>query len=142
MESITLGEILGWLGLIAGAITSVSVIFKAAKTVRDKRRDQIISQVEAVVEKEFAKIYARMDSSDARLAQLQKSLELNNLETARVDLVQAIEHAPHEHQAILAQAERYFIELGGDAWMSGIFREWAEREKVDISHISAMVAHL
>lgn len=142
MENITVGEILGWLGLVAGAVTSAGVIVKAVKVARDKRRDQIIKEVAAVIEKELAKVQARMDASDAKIDDVRKSLDQNNLETARVDLGQAIEHAPHEHKAILDLAWHYFIELGGNSWMWGKFKKWADDEDVDISHITERMTHL
>lgn len=77
-----------------------------------------------------------------RVSKLQEGLDANNLETARVDLFQALNHTPHEHKAIMELAWQYFVDLGGDSYMSGEFRKWAETEKVDIEAIVARARHL
>lgn len=76
------------------------------------------------------------------VAKMRSELTENNIQTARLDLCQAITHSPKEHQAILKLAWHYFVELGGDAWMSTMFKEWAGKEGVEISHISKHVTHL
>ena len=58
-----------------------------------------------------------------------------DLNDSRIQLLILINHFPHDHQAILAEAENYFIRLQGDSWMAGIVTKWAEQEKVDIEYI-------
>ena len=89
----------------SGAITSIGVFIKVVKAACDKRRDQIIAEISAVVKSEVAPLKERMNATDTKLDTLQASLDQNNLETARVDLNQATEHAPHEHKAILDLAK-------------------------------------
>lgn len=135
MDNITLGDIASWLALIAGIITSAGVIYKFLTRQRQKA-------LEASLQKALAPILERQTALEGKIDAMTASQLQNDLETARVDLMQAIHHAPNEHQAILALGERYFLELQGDAWMSGVFRDWAKSENVDINYIAARAQHL
>lgn len=135
MDGVTIGQIAGWLALIAGIFTSFGVIYKVMSTFASKALDKALERaLQPMIEKQ--------SNLEDEVAKFREELRQNNLETARVDLMQAIEHTPGEHKAILELGWHYFVELEGDAWMSGVFREWATRENVDISYIAARAAHL
>lgn len=135
MDTLTLGEIAKWLALIAGIITSVTAIYKVWHRI-------VSSALTNALDKSLEPIRAQQAELSKELKAVRNELSQNNLQTARVDLTQALEHAPHEHKAILDLAWHYFIELGGDTYETGLFKEWAKQEKVDISHIMDQAAHL
>lgn len=135
MPNITLGDIAGWLTLIAGIITSAGVIYRFLVKQREK-------SLAIALDKALAHVLERQAAMEGKIDAMASNQLQNDLETARVDLMQAIHHAPHEHQAILSLGERYFLELHGDTWMSGVFREWAKIEGVDIGYISNRAQHL
>lgn len=84
----------------------------------------------------------KVDNQNSEIGQVRHELTQNNLQTARVDLFQSIKHTPHEHRAICDLGWHYFVELGGDSWMSGEFAKWAIQEGVDISYIAKHSPHL
>ena len=135
MESLTLWDFFSWIGMIAGAITGCTVIYNFLVKQRQKSLD-------ASLDKALKPILERQAALEGKIDAMATNQLQNDLETARVDLMQAIQHAPSEHQAILALGERYFLELQGDTWMSGVFRKWAEDENVDINYIISRAAHL
>ena len=103
MESMTLGDIFSWIGMIAGAITGCTVIYNFLVKQRQKSLDASLDKAPRPILERQAALEGKIDAMATN--QLQ-----NDLETARVDLMQAIQHAPSEHQAILALGERYFSE--------------------------------
>jgi len=128
-----------WTQVICTAVTVLGTLGVAYITYGMKRDAK---QSNDDVGAEVKRLAAKVDGQSAQLGKMRNELSQNNLQTARVDLYQAITHTPHEHKAILDLAWHYFVELGGDSWMSGEFAKWAEREKVDISHITEQTAHL
>ena len=117
LKSITIEDIAITLAFVAGVIGSIAAIWKVYGSFREKRRER-------------------------ERAEMQAELQQNNVKTSRLDISHAIDTRPHEHQAILMLGEDYFLRQHGDAWMSGKFREWSQREGVDISYIAAQVPHL
>lgn len=138
LSGITLGQIAMALAFVAGVIGSVTAIWK----VYGKYKAKELEQIQQIIRAEIALIEAELAETKRQLQDLQDSLQDNNIQTARIDLNTAIEHTPHEHEAILKLAEHYFLDLGGDAWMSGKFRKWANDKGVDISYIMEQVPHL
>lgn len=128
-----------WTQVICSTVTVLGTLGVAYITYGMKRDAK---QSNTDVETEVKRLAAKVDNQSSELGKIRNELAQNNVQTARVDLYQAINHTPHEHKAILDLAWHYFIELSGDSWMSGEFTKWAGREQVDISHISAQVAHL
>lgn len=138
MTDITLGQIATTLAFVAGIIGSATVIAKLYGRYNVKK----LEQIREVIKAELATVKEEIGANKKQIQGLQDSLQQNNIQTARLDLNTAIEHTPHEHESILRLAEHYFLELGGDAWMSGKFRKWAKDESVDISYIVEKVPHL
>lgn len=134
MDQVTLGQILEIGAWILGAAATISGLYALFSRLSNK----ILG---AALEKQLKPILERQEALSKEVRALRNELAQNNLQTARVDLSQAIEHAPHEHKAILDLAWHYFVELGGDTWMTGRFKEWAKQENVDISHILQYVRH-
>lgn len=120
--------------ITAGGTIAVAVISNRG---RSESREHSQAQIE-----EAKKLQELTKELKGQVDHLQQDLYENNLETARVDLFQALNHTPHEHKAIMELAWRYFVDLGGDSYMSGEFKKWAKAEKVDIEAIVARARHL
>lgn len=81
---------------------------------------------------------------------IKQDLAANNLETSRIDLRQALEHSRDDIPAMLELAQRYFVELHGDADLGPKFLYWvkekhvmiwAKQHKTDISEIIYCAKH-
>lgn len=146
LKSITIGDIALTLAFVAGVIGSIAAIGKFCSSWLKKRREHERAEMQAMVATAVADavkpLQEQLAATEAKVDHMQTELTDNNLQTARLDLMTAIEHTPHEHEAILNLATHYFLQLHGDAWMSGVFRRWATEEKVDISYIADQVPHL
>lgn len=60
------------------------------------------------------------------------SAQLDNIsaDTTRIQLLSMIRHDPTNHEAIMRIARHYFVDLGGDWYMTAIFHEWCAQEGV------------
>lgn len=134
LSQINLGDIAVALASVAGAIGSIAVIYKAIAKIAGKALGTLF-------ENHLKPITDNQEILVKDVRALRVELSQNNLQTARLDLTQALKHAPKEHKAILDLAWHYFIELGGNTYETGLFKEWAEKEGVDISHILDQMAH-
>lgn len=123
------------ISFIAGLIGGITVIWKFFKRPLSKALNLMLS-------KALQPVIERLTRIENQQQEMNESLATNNLQTARLDLNQAICHTPHEHKAIMDLAWNYFVVLQGDAWMSGVFQKWAKDEGVDIGYISAQSKHL
>lgn len=146
LKNITINDIATILAFIAGVISSITVIWKVYASRKQKRREadhQVIQKIVAEAVNQAVKpLQEQLAINEAKINALQLELSQNNLKTSRLDLSEAIETTPHEHQAIMALATDYFLKQHGDTWMSGKFRKWAQDEGVDISYITDQVPHL
>lgn len=59
--------------------------------------------------------------------QINKEIQLD---TMRLQLLFLIEHQGEEAETIMRVGYRYFVELGGDWYMSNLFQHWAEEHDV------------
>lgn len=134
METITIAQILEIGAWLLGAAATISGLYALLSRLGNK-------VLGAALEKYLKPIMERQEALGKQVRALRNELAQNNLQTARVDLNQAIEHTPHEHKAILDLAWHYFVELGGDTYMTGIFKDWAEKEQVDIEYILQHIRH-
>lgn len=134
METITIAQILEIGAWLLGAAATISGLYALLSRLGNK-------VLGAALEKYLKPIMEHQEALGKQVRALRNELAQNNLQTARVDLNQAIEHTPHEHKAILDLAWHYFVELGGDTWMTGRFIEWADQEHVDITYILKYIRH-
>ncbi len=134
MSSLTLDQILEIGTWVLGAAATVSGLYALMLRLGNK-------VLGAALEKHLRPITEHQAALGKDVRALRNELTQNNLQTARVDLNQAIEHTPHEHKAILDLAWHYFVELGGDTYMTGVFKDWAEKEQVDIEYILQHIRH-
>lgn len=73
--------------------------------------------------------------SQTKMSEIAKDLEDNNLRTLRLDLLHAIETDPSNQVVILDLAQKYFVEMKGNCYMSKVFQEWADDHNVSITSI-------
>lgn len=139
LKSITIEDIAITLAFVAGVIGSIAAIWKFYESFRERRCERERAEMQAMVEEAIEKAVQPLK---VQVSEMQAELQQNNVKTSRLDISHAIDTRPHEHQAILTLGEDYFLRQHGDAWMSGKFREWSQREGVDISYIAAQVPHL
>ncbi len=71
----------------------------------------------------------------SQLSKITSELEDNNLRTMRLDLLHAIESDPDNQMVIIDLAQKYFVEMKGNCYMSKIFQEWADEHRVNIASI-------
>lgn len=83
-------------------------------------------------------------SEDRRMIKIQlnnieKKCERNELAIARLQLFYLLETQPDNEDAIEATAQRYFIELDGNAEAWAPFHRWAVERKVDTGWYKALL---
>lgn len=89
---------------------------------------------------------SRYDKKNNRLVKLEKQLDRienkcnrNELATTRLQLFFLLKTQPSNEDAIEATAQRYFIELGGNAEAWAPFHKWAVAHKVDTGWYKALL---
>lgn len=68
------------------------------------------------------------DEVHAALARLEELSIANNQSSIRIEMNQLINGEPENHDTIIAYAEKYFVELGGDWKETDKFLEWVDEE--------------
>ena len=91
-------------------------------------------------------LISRHDGREQALAQIKKHLTIiehkcdrNELATTRLQLFFLIKTQPSNEDAIEATAQRYFVELNGNAEAWAAFHKWATIHKVDTSWYKALL---
>lgn len=81
---------------------------------------------------------SRNDKKNDRIKEVEKKVDRlgdgikrNELATTRLQLLWLVENHPENEDAILNTAQRYFVELDGNAEAWSIFYKWAEARKLD-----------
>lgn len=74
-----------------------------------------------------------------QLNRIEKKCDRNELATTRLQLFFLLETQPDNEDAIEATAQRYFIELGGNAEAWAPFYKWATAHKVDTGWYKALL---
>ena len=80
-----------------------------------------------------------MNSCKAQLNRIEQKCDRNELAIARLQLFFLLETQPDNEDAIEATAQRYFIELGGNAEAWAPFYKWATEHKVDTGWYKALL---
>lgn len=75
----------------------------------------------------------RMGEIEKKVDRLSVGVKRNELATTRLQLLWLVENHPENEDAILNTAQRYFIELDGNAEAWTAFYKWAEARKLDTS---------
>lgn len=117
-----------WVKRIIGGVTTLATIagmfiglFNWGIGQLDNYVDDRISQVTAQVEE----LQTTLDTTSAESRLSRTRLELSNL----------IAHNPTNVAQIEMIARYYFVDLGGDWYMSGIYSNWAKEYGGDISFV-------
>lgn len=71
------------------------------------------------------------------LAPIEEQLDGLQLESARTQLVTLIKHYDGDRKAVMDAAEYYFVYLGGDLYMTSMFKEFASKQGWDVDYIFA-----
>lgn len=89
---------------------------------------------------------SRHDKKDKELAEIKKLLrtvdkksDRNAMAVTRLQLFFLIKNEPENEEAIEMTAERYFIELDGNAEAWTTFHRWAKEHKVDTGWYKALL---
>lgn len=80
-----------------------------------------------------------MNSCKAQLTRIEQKCDRNELAIARLQLFFLMRTQPSNEDAIEATAQRYFIELGGNAEAWAPFYKWATAHKVDTGWYKALL---
>ena len=80
----------------------------------------------------------RNDKKNDRIKEIEKKVDRlgvgikrNEQATTRLQLIWLVENHPENEDAILNTAQRYFIELDGNAEAWAVFYKWAEKKHLD-----------
>lgn len=119
---------------IIGMISAVSVAFITRGIKKSNAQSNETTQ-------------AKLDNIDKRLrdqesaalihqgefSKLRAELSDNNLRTLRLDLDRAIDTDPDNTMVVMEMAQKYFVEMHGNCYMSKKFQDWANDHKVNIT---------
>lgn len=81
----------------------------------------------------------RFKKLDDQLNRIEDKCNRNELATTRLQLFFLLKTQPSNEDAIEATAQRYFIELGGDAEAWAPFHKWAVKHEVDTDWYKALL---
>lgn len=133
-----------WTTIVTATITGLCAVvgqwlINRKKTreeeVRIALREQKQSDKLEEIDKQIKLLSAASRDQNSKLSEIAKDLEDNNLRTLRLDLLHAIETDPSNQVVILDLAQKYFVEMKGNCYMSKVFQEWANDHNVSITSI-------
>lgn len=75
----------------------------------------------------------RIGAIETKIDNIDKKCDRNELATTRLQLLWLIKTQPKNHDTILRTAQRYFIDLDGNAEAYDVFDHWRKVEDVSIS---------
>lgn len=81
-------------------------------------------------------IDARVAAVSEQISTIEKQLDANTRATTRLELSMLIAHSPTNVLEIEKVARYYFIDLGGDWYMSAIYSEWAREYGGDLTFVT------
>lgn len=109
------------LGLIVAIITSLSAIGGAG-----------VAACHWVVDTVSAQSNQRIDQLQSDMKDQQKKQEQA---TTRIELMQLMAHDPENVVEIELLAKKYFVDLSGDTYMTGVYSSWAKQYGGDTSFV-------
>lgn len=118
-----------WVKRILGAIATIGTIAGIITGITSWVTTQLDAHLDAKLEAITVQIEALDEKSDAA------DLELK-LSSTRNELTTLISHSPENVIQIEMVARYYFIDLGGDWYMSGIYSKWAKEYGGDLSFVT------
>lgn len=69
---------------------------------------------------------------DERIQPLHETVKGIQLDTTRMQLIQMMEHEPEDREGILKLAKYYFVDLGGDWYMTSVFNDWCMERDIHV----------
>lgn len=69
---------------------------------------------------------------DEKIQPLHETVKVIQLDTTRLQLIQMMEHEPEDREGILKLAKYYFVDLGGDWYMTSVFNDWCMERDIHV----------
>lgn len=122
-----------WLKRIIGTSGSLMIIVGAVVGSFNWGLSQVNSQIVEIVEQQISPL-----STEVReiKEQVDESAHDTRLSTTRLELNTLITHSPTNILEIEKIAKHYFVELGGDWYMSQIYSDWAREYGGDLTFVT------
>lgn len=118
-----------WVKRILGAIATLGTIIGLVGGITSWVTSQLDAHLDAKIETIATQIQTLEEKSD----EADRKLELSS---TRNELTTLISHSPENVVQIEMVARYYFMDLGGDWYMSGIYSAWAKKYDGDMSFVT------
>ena len=118
-----------WIKRILGAIAAIGTIIGIVTGITGWVTTQLDNHLDDKVET----IITQIEALDAKSDEADKKLELSN---TRLELTTLIAHNPDNIIEIEKVARYYFLDLGGDWYMSQIYSDWAREYNGDLTFVT------
>lgn len=123
--------------ILCTCITVVGTIIVAYITHGIKKNNAVSNKVtveayEVIQKRLEEQTLANIDLRE-QVDRLDRELQDNNLRTMRLDLDRAIDTDPDNTMVIMEMAQKYFVDMHGNCYMSKKFQEWANNHNVNIT---------
>lgn len=118
-----------WVKRILGAIATLGTIIGLVGGITGWVTAQLDAHLDAKIETIATQIQTLEEKSD----EADRKLELSS---TRNELTTLISHSPENVVQIEMVAKYYFLDLGGDWYMSGIYSDWAKQYGGDTSFVT------
>ncbi len=118
-----------WAKRVLGAIATIGTIIGIVTGITGWVTTQLDNHLDSKVET----IITQIEALDAKSDEADKKLELSN---TRLELTTLIVHNPDNIIEIEKVARYYFIDLGGDWYMSQIYSTWAREYGGDLTFVT------
>ena len=112
---------------------AIGVIIGFVTSVLGWANGQLVDAVETQLASHLTSSETKLEGITARLEESESKSELSN---TRVELLILINHNPTNVVEIEKVARHYFIDLGGDWYMSQIYSDWAKDYGGDVSFVA------
>jgi len=117
--------------IILGIITASVTIYEIKNVKRDaSAKHEQQTEASNDLKARLARIESRQEQTERKVDKMDAALGANNLQTARIDLRQALQHSPDNIPAVLELARVYFLNYHGNADLGRKFLAWFKKYKV------------
>lgn len=124
----TVITLIATVGGLAGLVTAISTI--AFKIYEYKKTAQGETW-EAKLDEKLSPILSELKARQVENEELKEGLRKIRLDTTRLQLLELM-HGELNIDSTMLVAQHYFEDQGGDWYMSSLFREWAEKNNVEV----------
>ncbi len=118
-----------WVKRLLGAIATLGTIIGLVTGITSWVTNQLDSHLDGKIQS----ITTQIEALDAKSDEADRKLELSN---TRLELTTLIAHNPTNVIEIEKVARYYFVDLGGDWYMSQIYSDWAKEYGGDITFVT------